>query len=100
MPLSDLTVQDLSACFDLPARDAAKKLGMCLTSLKKLMDALEATEAHFIRCIKPNNELRPNRLYGAFVLNQRKCSGTLEACLLYTSPSPRDLSTSRMPSSA
>ena len=27
-----------------------------------------------------------------------KCSGT--ACLLYTSPSPRDLSTSRMPSSA
>ena len=26
--------------------------------------------------------------------------GQLEACLLYTSPSPRDLSTSRMPSSA
>ena len=25
---------------------------------------------------------------------------SLEACLLYTSPSPRDLSTSRMPSSA
>ena len=27
-------------------------------------------------------------------------SETLNACLLYTSPSPRDLSTSRMPSSA
>ena len=27
-------------------------------------------------------------------------SGPAEACLLYTSPSPRDLSTSRMPSSA
>ena len=26
--------------------------------------------------------------------------GLLRACLLYTSPSPRDLSTSRMPSSA
>ena len=26
--------------------------------------------------------------------------GTPETCLLYTSPSPRDLSTSRMPSSA
>ena len=26
--------------------------------------------------------------------------GTLLSCLLYTSPSPRDLSTSRMPSSA
>ena len=27
-------------------------------------------------------------------------TGKAEACLLYTSPSPRDLSTSRMPSSA
>ena len=27
-------------------------------------------------------------------------AGNLMACLLYTSPSPRDLSTSRMPSSA
>ena len=50
-----------------------------LSSLKKLMEALEATEAHFIRCIKPNNELKPNLLYGAFVLSQLKCSGTLEA---------------------
>ena len=29
-----------------------------------------------------------------------KKSGLLHVCLLYTSPSPRDLSTSRMPSSA
>jgi len=50
-----------------------------LASLKRLMEALEATEAHFIRCIKPNNELKPNLLYGAFVLSQLKCSGTLEA---------------------
>ena len=28
------------------------------------------------------------------------CDKTAKACLLYTSPSPRDLSTSRMPSSA
>ena len=28
------------------------------------------------------------------------CHGLYHACLLYTSPSPRDLSTSRMPSSA
>lgn len=50
-----------------------------LTSLRRLMEALETTEAHFIRCIKPNNELKPNLLYGAFVLSQLKCSGTLEA---------------------
>ena len=29
-----------------------------------------------------------------------KSDGTMYSCLLYTSPSPRDLSTSRMPSSA
>ena len=34
------------------------------------------------------------------MLKQRKAAGTLNDCLLYTSPSPRDLSTSRMPSSA
>ena len=33
--------------------------------------------------------------------NGRHCMDIIdEACLLYTSPSPRDLSTSRMPSSA
>ena len=31
---------------------------------------------------------------------RRNVWGTLKGCLLYTSPSPRDLSTSRMPSSA
>ena len=33
-------------------------------------------------------------------LNQAKAERQLNNCLLYTSPSPRDLSTSRMPSSA
>ena len=32
--------------------------------------------------------------------NNLNSAGELEGCLLYTSPSPRDLSTSRMPSSA
>ena len=33
-------------------------------------------------------------------MNQEAVEKTLATCLLYTSPSPRDLSTSRMPSSA
>ena len=32
--------------------------------------------------------------------NQAEYLAIISACLLYTSPSPRDLSTSRMPSSA
>ena len=34
------------------------------------------------------------------VLRAIRCSSEIKNCLLYTSPSPRDLSTSRMPSSA
>ena len=34
------------------------------------------------------------------IADEQAIQAWLEACLLYTSPSPRDLSTSRMPSSA
>ena len=37
-----------------------------------------------------------SEIYGSWLL----IVGLLTSCLLYTSPSPRDLSTSRMPSSA
>ena len=60
-----------------------------------------------------NEEEKVNKFYTAinhYALEQRKkieheiaefkSKELEEACLLYTSPSPRDLSTSRMPSSA
>ena len=37
---------------------------------------------------------------GSWDLIDESCISQLNPCLLYTSPSPRDLSTSRMPSSA
>ena len=37
---------------------------------------------------------------GTQALTQEQVEGIIKSCLLYTSPSPRDLSTSRMPSSA
>ena len=41
------------------------------------------------------------KMKAAFKKNKAKIKlGKKKACLLYTSPSPRDLSTSRMPSSA
>ena len=45
----------------------------------------------FIFGIKPTS---PSSEYGYFITKK------IKGCLLYTSPSPRDLSTSRMPSSA
>ena len=37
---------------------------------------------------------------GSTIVYEATISGEFDSCLLYTSPSPRDLSTSRMPSSA
>ena len=43
---------------------------------------------------------RPNQSNGLIYEHKSKFSGLSHNCLLYTSPSPRDVSTSRMPSSA
>ena len=43
---------------------------------------------------------RPRRFGKSIAANMLSAYYTCEYCLLYTSPSPRDLSTSRMPSSA
>ena len=45
------------------------------------------------------NLMRNNLKRNSFKLWRERVSGR-KTCLLYTSPSPRDLSTSRMPSSA
>ena len=47
------------------------------------------------------NALVSGSLYGGIPSNKvTALAGESSTCLLYTSPSPRDLSTSRMPSSA
>ena len=63
-------------------------------------------------CLRIN---RINVIFGPFIVGQNRLqktvidgivmqkirkAGDAKTCLLYTSPSPRDLSTSRMPSSA
>ena len=46
---------------------------------------------------KVGDEIGPEE---AYQIARQAALGLLATCLLYTSPSPRDLSTSRMPSSA
>ena len=52
----------------------------------------------------PNPELHKGRPYAALTESKKKSGGRNSSgritCLLYTSPSPRDLAVSRMPSSA
>ena len=58
----------------------------------------------------PNRKAKVNQLFRGLAQGSKDApglafdldrdSGLYQSCLLYTSPSPRDLSTSRMPSSA
>ncbi|KAL6856068.1 hypothetical protein ACP4OV_018870 [Aristida adscensionis] len=46
--------------------------------LFKLMQQLESTTPHFIRCIQPNSKLRPGLFEHNLILHQLKCCGVLE----------------------
>lgn len=47
--------------------------------MKELMNELKACECHFIRCIKPNEEKKPNIWNGGLVLQQIRYLGVLES---------------------
>ena len=75
---------DLSAgVFDAQGR----MLAQAVTGTPGHVNTMAAAIGHFI------NDIGPERIYPGDIY-------LTNDCLLYTSPSPRDLSTSRMPSSA
>ncbi|CAL0304789.1 unnamed protein product [Lupinus luteus] len=47
--------------------------------LQSLMEILNSTEPHYIRCVKPNNVLKPGIFENANIINQLRCGGVLEA---------------------
>ncbi|CAH2037137.1 unnamed protein product [Thlaspi arvense] len=47
--------------------------------LHSLMETLNGTEPHYIRCIKPNNILKPGIFENSNVIHQLRCGGVLEA---------------------
>jgi len=46
--------------------------------LQDLMETLQATNPHFVRCIIPNLEKKPGKLIPHLVLEQLRCNGVLE----------------------
>uniref|UniRef100_A0A061S4R7 Myosin-1-like isoform x1 n=1 Tax=Tetraselmis sp. GSL018 TaxID=582737 RepID=A0A061S4R7_9CHLO len=46
--------------------------------LRSLIDTLDATRLHFVRCIKPNHQQAPLVLDNSLVLSQLRCCGVLE----------------------
>ncbi|XP_062148576.1 myosin-17-like isoform X2 [Alnus glutinosa] len=47
--------------------------------LQSLMETLSSTEPHYIRCVKPNNVLKPAIFESLNVIQQLRCGGVLEA---------------------
>ena len=72
-----------------------------INALKKLIDKLDSEEKELAQILlsefKNCKKIRKNRSSKKIIKQPIKL---LDTCLLYTSPSPRDRSVSRMPSSA
>ncbi|KAF3673789.1 hypothetical protein T459_23418 [Capsicum annuum] len=47
--------------------------------LQSLMETLNSTEPHYIRCVKPNNLLKPAIFENVNIVQQLRCCGVLEA---------------------
>ncbi|XP_060674643.1 myosin-17 isoform X2 [Ziziphus jujuba] len=47
--------------------------------LQSLMETLNSTEPHYIRCVKPNNALKPAIFENFNIIQQLRCGGVLEA---------------------
>ncbi|KAL6002148.1 hypothetical protein ACLOJK_037596 [Asimina triloba] len=47
--------------------------------LQALLETLSSTEPHYIRCVKPNNLLKPAIFENINVLQQLRCGGVMEA---------------------
>ncbi|KAE8668077.1 Myosin-6 [Hibiscus syriacus] len=47
--------------------------------LQSLLETLNSTEPHYVRCVKPNNVLKPAIFENNNVLQQLRCGGVMEA---------------------
>ncbi|CAH0518341.1 unnamed protein product [Peronospora belbahrii] len=50
------------------------------TQMKGLTTELEGTCCNFVRCIKPNTQMKVGLFDRPFVVDQLRCSGTVQAC--------------------
>ncbi|KAM7250190.1 hypothetical protein ACFE04_022073 [Oxalis oulophora] len=47
--------------------------------LQSLMETLNSTQPHYVRCVKPNNQLKPAIFENINIMQQLRCGGVLEA---------------------
>ena len=47
--------------------------------LKELRRRIDATTPHYVRCLKPNDDLVPHKFEAHIIADQLRCAGVLEA---------------------
>ncbi|KAL3925748.1 MAG: hypothetical protein SGILL_000198 [Bacillariaceae sp.] len=60
--------------------------GQFRRQLKRLREKIDCMSPHYVRCLKPNDELVPNNFNRAAVAEQLRCGGILEAVQLNPQP--------------
>ena len=75
-------------CFGVQGGSFSSVAAKFVKSLKDLMTELQSSQAHFVRCIKPNPKLVPQEIHGENVINQLRMSGMLDAVKLIQSGFP------------
>ena len=56
--------------------------------LTELVSKIRTTRSHFIRCIKPNNQLKPNLFDQTMVMKQLRCGGAFGAVQVFRAGFP------------
>ncbi|PWA65541.1 IQ motif, EF-hand binding site [Artemisia annua] len=75
----------VSGLFPPPREDATKSSKFSSIGsrfklqLQQLMETLNSTQPHYIRCVKPNNLLKPSIFENVNIIHQLRCGGVLEA---------------------
>ncbi|KAI4326405.1 hypothetical protein MLD38_031725 [Melastoma candidum] len=75
----------ISSLFPPSSEDSTKQSkfssigSRCKQQLQELLQTLSATEPHYIRCVKPNNLLKPSIFENKNILQQLLCGGVMEA---------------------
>eukprot|EP00002_Diphylleia_rotans_P018353 TRINITY_DN3556_c0_g3_i2.p1 TRINITY_DN3556_c0_g3~~TRINITY_DN3556_c0_g3_i2.p1 ORF type:complete len:1043 (-),score=218.53 TRINITY_DN3556_c0_g3_i2:82-3210(-) len=83
---SNGTIQSLfdeSATGESSQASNARSVGSLFSKqLNELIDNLNSTVCHFIRCIKPNEQQKPAIFEGGMILTQLRCNGMLDVLQL------------------
>lgn len=73
---NDSQKKNVRSCSSLSRASVASQFS---SQLRELRDNIDLTTPHYIRCLKPNDELVPENFVPIIIADQLRCAGVLEA---------------------